>query len=438
MRKFIFLLICFFWGVSFSWAITIDCPEVVSPGEEFKIYITDNNYNGIKAKYDFASDFVYQGISLSNNFKSYYDGVNGFSVGTATNDGELGLDVRVKVGNEVIVNNEYNLGFVDIEASDSGYRSVKIEDVFCKVRVLSDINTLSSLSVDGVSLSPKFSANVLSYRGTTKNDRVTIKASASDSGAKVEGDIGEKKLKIGVNTFVIKVTSAKGNVKEYKIYITRENKSNDITLRSLKLSSGELDFKSDVFFYSVNVGNEVEKIEVEAVASSDKAKVDIQKPDILVIGENEINIVVTAEDGSVATYVVVVNRKEKLSSDATIKSLIVKNYELDFKSDIYEYDLEIDEEDSLDIEVILADDKAKYNINGNSNLKNGSVIEIKVTAEDGSIKIYKINIIKKLVERNSGSIGDYLGLIPIIGFILLIVAILIVKLIKKKYVKFDK
>ena len=34
-----------------------------------------------------------------------------------------------------------------------------------------------------------------------------------------------------------------------------------------------------------------------------------------------------------------ISEKDKLSSDATIKDLIIKNYEIDFNSNIYNYDL---------------------------------------------------------------------------------------------------
>ena len=103
----------------------------------------------------------------------------------------------------------------------------------------------------------------------------------------------------------------------------------------------------------------------------------------IVVGENTVKINVTAEDGTVGTYVIVVNRKEKLSSDNSIKSLVIKGYELDFKSDIYQYNLQIDGEEKLDINIELNDEKAKYKIKGNNNLKNKSIIEIEVTAEDG-------------------------------------------------------
>ena len=89
---------------------------------------------------------------------------------------------------------------------------------------------------------------------------------------------------------------------------------------------------------------------------------------------------VTAEDGSVGTYMIVIHRKLQLSNDVRIQKLIVKGYSLDFYSDIYDYQLKIVDEDSLDIEVVLNHEKATYEIIGNENLENNSVIKIRVTA----------------------------------------------------------
>ena len=434
MNKCIFWLFCFFLFLDEVWAVTLNCPEIVSPREEFKVRIEDIEYRGIKAKYNFESGFIYQGISLGDSVKSYYDGVNGFSVGNVIGNNGLRLEIKIKIDNDIAVNKDYTLGLIDIDASDKEDRYVKLDDMTCKVRVLSDINTLDSLSIEGVSLSPKFDKNILSYQGVTKNEKIVIKGNTSDSGARIEGDIGEKNLTLGVNTFNVKVISARGSIREYKLYITRESKSNDVTLKSLKLSSGDLDFSRDVFYYLINVSNEVDNIDIEAIPNDDKTSIRVEKPEILVVGKNEIRVIVTAEDGTMATYVVVVNKKEKISNDATIKNLVIKNYKLDFKSNIYEYNLEIDGEDNLDIDILLNNDAASYNIRGNKDLANGSVIEIEVKAEDGSINTYKINI-SKLDGNNSNSISDYIGILPLVGFILLIIVVLIIKVIKTKNIK---
>lgn len=442
MKKLIFFVGCFFLMINSVWAISVSCPEVASPGEVIKVKIVDEEFNGIKAKYKFDNGFVYQNTTLNSGWKIYYAGVDGFSIGNVVSSDKLSMDVEIKVSMDLAVNQNYSLGLVEIEGNDSDYKSKDLTDVSCQVKLVSDINTLNSLTVDGVVLSPSFSKDVVSYKATTDMEKVVIRGVATDVNAKLEGDIGEKNLGYGANTFSIKVTSVRGNSKVYNLYITRNvkavsdkvSKSSDATIKSLVINNEKIKLKDGEFLYDLEVANEVENIEVEAVANNKKASVNVEKPDKLEVGENNVKIIVTAEDGTKITYVVVVTRMRKLSSDASIRSLEIKNYDMYFDSGVYEYDLQIDGEDKLDISVVLNDENAKYKINGNKNLKDKSIIEIVVTAEDGSKKVYSINI-SKLGESNSNLISNYIKFIPLICFIGLIIVVLVVKIIKSNLSK---
>lgn len=420
-------------------ALSISCPEVISPGEEFIVRVEDDSYNGIKAKFNFSNNFIYQDILVNTPWKVHYDGVKGVVVGNVTNSDNLNMEIKVKANMDLELNKEYTLGLIDIEGNNNKYKSTDQDDLSCGIRVVSDINTLDSLVVDNVNLSPKFDKNVTVYKGITNSDSINIKVSASDKSATIDGDIGKKSLSVGVNAFVIKVTSPRGNKREYKLYITREvdKKSSDITLKSLKLSSGKIEFDKNKFLYMVDVDYDIDKIDIEVIPNDSKARVEINKNDLLVVGENTINVKVIAEDGTSGTYVVVVNRKNKPSSDATIKSLTIKNYDINFKSSINDYKLQIDNEDKLDVNVILNSDKAHYVINGNKDLINGSVIEIVVTSEDDTKNIYKIKI-KKASVNNSREINNYLKVVPIVGFIILIILVLVLKLSKSRFIKNKK
>lgn len=438
-------------------AVSMVCPTVASPGEEIDILVSDKELNGLKAKYSFDGSFNYQVLSI-NSGTVYYDGSDGFSVGNVINQEGIDVNIRLKVGLEIASNKDYSLNLIEVSGSNREYKSIDINNLSCNIRIVNDINTLDNLEVDGVKLSPNFNKNVVSYQGTTDMDKINIKAVASDSGAKVEGSIGEQSLNLGANYFAVKVTSARGNVREYKLYITRtssknDNKDNngnnsnnsgnngnsgnnaklssDASLKSLTINKGKLNFKKDTFLYNVDVDNNVEKVEVKAIANSDKASVKIDNPQKLEVGDNIIKVEVTAEDGTKATYMIVVNRKRKLSSDNFIKDIKIKNYYLNFKRDVYKYNLEIDGEDKLDIDVILSDEKAKYVIKGNKNLKSGSVISIVVTAENGKERTYELAI-NRLGENDVSNIINNLSLISLVGFVLLIVVVLVVKLFKSK------
>lgn len=89
----------------------------------------------------------------------------------------------------------------------------------------SKINTLSSLSVNQGTLSPKFSENTTSYNVDVAADvdTLTISAKAKDAKAKVSGT-GKKSLEVGKNSFVIKCTAENGSVKSYTLNVNVDEK----------------------------------------------------------------------------------------------------------------------------------------------------------------------------------------------------------------------
>lgn len=90
-------------------------------------------------------------------------------------------------------------------------------------------------------------------------------------------------------------------------------------------------------------------------------------------------------------------RTIKLSSDNLIKSLKIKGYSIDFDPNKLEYSIKVKNNvKSLDLEVILNDENASYEISGNQNFKVGeNTVTIKVTAEDGSERTYTLKVTKE-------------------------------------------
>lgn len=93
--------------------------------------------------------------------------------------------------------------------------------------------------------------------------------------------------------------------------------SSNADLSELILSAGDLipDFDPSVLSYSVFVSNETEYIEVTVTPADSNAQIsdNIDNEVALDIGETEIFITVTAEDGTVKQYTIVVNRLFSLS-----------------------------------------------------------------------------------------------------------------------------
>ena len=96
--------------------------------------------------------------------------------------------------------------------------------------------------------------------------------------------------------------------------------SKDNSLKSLKVSPGTLSpaFNPSTTKYSVTVPNNTTKLTVDATASHSAAKVvSVTGADSLKVGNNEVKIVVQAEDGSNATYTITVTREQGASAPTT-------------------------------------------------------------------------------------------------------------------------
>ena len=350
--------------------------------------------------------------------------------------------------------NTFNIVVTAEDGSTKTY-TVRITRQNASSTTKSSINTLKSLNVSNTNIG----LNNLSTTVQNNVPSVNISAETTDSKAKVTGT-GVKGLNVGTNIFNIVVTAENGNQKIYTIRITRkdkvtattdydsgsspanrnsnnnsnnnsnvttkEKKDNNSLLKELKINDKDITLSDDIFNYKSSVTNEIESLKVVAISKSDKAKVEISGEKNLKVGENVVNIIVTAEDGTVSNYEVIVTRKEEnieLSSDSSLRFFIVGDYEIDFKSNVYEYDLKIKNEKKLDIAYYATDENADVVIKGNENLKNNSIISIIVTAEDGTKSEYNI-VIKK---------SNHLPIIIIASLLLIsLITFIIIRILHKK------
>ena len=276
--------------------------------------------------------------------------------------------------------------------------------------------TLKRLSASGYTLSPSFKANTTSYTVTVPSTATTIKleGATNHSKATVSG-LGNITLTGNETVATIKVTAEDGSVKTYTIKIEKEEqeqeevkKSNDATLKKLDVSGYTLTptFKSNVNNYSMKVRNNITSLNVTAIPNNNEAQVLISGNKNWKEGNNTVTIKVTAEDGTVNTYIVNVERAssnnntktDNKSNDNYLKSLTVKSsheMEPSFNKNVNTYNIKVPYEvEKLDLSYITSNEKSKVEITGNEDFKVGSVntVEIKVTAEDGSVRIYSLNV----------------------------------------------
>ena len=275
--------------------------------------------------------------------------------------------------------------------------------------------TLKSLSASGYNLSPSFSKDNTSYTVKVPKTATTVKleGTANDSKAKVSG-LGNITLTGDTTTATIKITAEDGTTKTYTVKIEKEKeatttKSSDATLKKLDIGGFTLNptFKSNINTYSIKVKNNITGLDVTAIPNNDKAKVTISGNKNWKEGTNTVTIKVTAEDGSVNNYIINVERESSnsnknnqttKSSDNYLKSLtITSSHEIkpSFNKNVTSYNITVPYEvDKLNLNAIPNDSKSKVEITGNENFKVGKVntVEIKITAEDGSVRLYSLNV----------------------------------------------
>ena len=183
-------------------------------------------------------------------------------------------------------------------------------------------------------------------------------------------------------------------------------KTGDATLKSLTVTPGAINFSKNVTNYTVNVDSDATSIAINAVPTDSTSKVSIPKNLNLTGNSTTFRIVVTASDKTTKTYTinVVKSAEEENSKSTDIKVMSIEGIsDFTFDPNKTEYTVKTDSS-KLNINVVLEDMTSEYNIYGNDNLKNNDTILIQVKAKDGSVKEYKLNIVKNTIEEQSTTI----------------------------------
>lgn len=161
---------------------------------------------------------------------------------------------------------------------------------------------LSEFRVDEPGITPSFNKEVFNYAITVGEDvnNLNVTTIPEDSNA-IVNITGNTELKYGDNKVVVTVTAQdKKTVNTYTITVTKaedEEKSNAL-LQNLIVEDVTLtpEFSPEIFDY--DLGNiSIEKLNISAFPINEKAKVDIVGNDNLIIGKNNIKVIVTSENG---------------------------------------------------------------------------------------------------------------------------------------------
>ena len=187
-----------------------------------------------------------------------------------------------------------------INSSDSGRTSVNYSWTFKAISAGS-----ASFSISGIDAYAFDDDSSISVSGSTSTTINVVKPSSGGSNGGSNGGSG----------------NTPSNSYKY---------SDDNSLSSLVIEGFNIDFDSNVTEYSVSVPNDTKKVKIGATANDGNASVSGIGDYDVKEGDNEIKIVVTAENGDTRTYKVNVIVKELSPIDVKVND---KNYSVVRKSD---------------------------------------------------------------------------------------------------------
>lgn len=263
-----------------------------------------------------------------------------------------------------------------------------------------DGETLSSAV--NCQLVPDFDVDEASYSMTVPGEvaTVTLNGTLADDLSTVTG-LDEFALVTGTNEFDITVTAQDGSERVITVTVERQQDNNNL-LRTWELKDAngeELDFGFDPATnnYTLTVENEVSRLAVTALPlrSASQVVLGANSPWQLVVGQNEFDITVVAENGETNIYTIEITRKP--SSDVCLTRLTLQEARIspDFDCDITEYTAEvpywITEVSAL---YQTSEPNATVAVTNNNNLEVGdNTVTVTVTAEDGTTtKDYQLTV----------------------------------------------
>jgi len=286
---------------------------------------------------------------------------------------------------------------------------------------------LGDLAISEGALSPAFTEGTKEYTATVPNniEGITVTATTADATATVtvngvEVPSGTPSnnipLHVGENPITTVITAQDGTTQTYTIVVTREP-SNNADLRDLTISEGILSpaFAEGTKDYTVTVPNGIKEIKVTPTTADATATVTVNGKEVpsgtasenipLEVGENTITTVITAEDGTINTYTIVVTREDALpSGNAGLADIIVNEGTLTpaFNTDTKDYTVNVpNETNSIVVTPTTIDPNATVEmiVDGKTITDNTAPIDLKVgenvvtivvTAPDGTQETYTV------------------------------------------------
>ena len=348
--------------------------------------------------------------------------------GVTSGNGELKF-TKMNGQQHVSIVNVVNGGHIDI---DDAVQAISVTDSSSsgggesggggeEEPTLSSIKTLETLTVSAGTLSPQFGRTTYNYIVVVPNNvtQISVGGSATDSANATISGLNTYNIAVGANDPIrITVTAQDGTTQDYFITVTREapidvTKSSDNKLKNLSVTGLTLTpaFSASVTSYNATVENSVTSVEVNAEVNDITARISVNNPETLEVGNNTITIKVTAENNDVKIYTIVVNRKAKNSETQTcVLELTSAAYKIDNTKQIIDL---VNQDDTN--ETITKNLSASC---GSFSVSNDKV----VLAIGDQVKTYTINrvFVPKTGQNPIKYIAIVLGIVLIIGILIFV------------------
>ena len=199
---------------------------------------------------------------------------------------------------------------VAVVTNDSNTLTIKVN------KVLSSDATLKSLTSSVGYFDKAFNSEVYEYTLYVDSsvNYVTLNGELNDEFATTDG-FKTYTLYGGMTPINVKVTAEDGTEVTYRVNVVKIYKSSNNNLSDIIIEGYEINFDKNVLEYEIKVGSDVSSLNISALVEHYGAWAKIEGNENFKEGENVVTITVYAEDGSLKTYKLLVN-KEKAKSVA--------------------------------------------------------------------------------------------------------------------------
>lgn len=265
---------------------------------------------------------------------------------------------------------------------------------------LSDTNTLNNITINGSNLSG-FRSSTTSYTlPDTQETSISIGAERTDSKSTLSGT-GTFPLSYGNNRFVLTVRSESGSNRTYTINVPRPDlRGDDTSIKSITVGDQTLEWNTDDITQNILlIPNSISQTDISVQLNESSSKVTSSLSQTLNVGENNVEITVQSEKGTVTTYAVMIVRADDQNvfpikyTSTDIEQVLIDEVQYLLNQDkvLLPYNIE-----APVLSIIAGSTLTKVEIAEVGTLVFGdNNIDVTLTAFDGTVKTITINLFRE-------------------------------------------